>query len=198
MTRRSKKTTAAVLAGAVTGVVGAVAWAHGATADPDPAGQLPAEKAAQAQADEVVDRANAAVATDPDALEKVVEEKAAEAAAQATEASDSDAGDEWPVGIFDDAEAPVPGMVFLGTNRWVGKIGGRSIAVYAGRAGDDPTIGRVLVVWASSEDTRGTTLDLPGAGALEVVAGEPDSTTLTLVDAAGARHVLDVVSQAWQ
>lgn len=189
---------AAVMAGTVAGIVGVIAWAHGATADPDPAGDLPPEKAAQTQADELLDRANAAVADDPDALAEVVEQKAAEAAAHATEASDLDAGDEWPVGIFDDPEAPAPGMVFLGTNRWVGKIGGRSVAVHAGRAGDDPTLGRVLVVWASSGGTTGTTLDLPGAGALEVVAGEPDSTTLTLVDAAGVRHVLDVVSQAWR
>ncbi|AIY18174.1 hypothetical protein GUY44_24035 [Pimelobacter simplex] len=89
-------------------------------------------------------------------------------------------------------------MVFLGSNRWVGRHADRSVAVYAGRAGDDPTRGRVLVMWASAADTSGTTLDLPGAGTLRVVAGAPDATTITLVDAAGVRHRLDVVTPAWR
>lgn len=129
-------------------------------------------------------------------------DKAAEAAAHATRTSDADAdpdaASQWPAGIFDDPEAPAPGMVFLGNNRWVGRHADRSVAVYAGRAGDDPTRGRVLVLWASAADTSGTTLDLPGAGALRVVAGAPDATTITLVDAAGVRHRLDVVTPAWR
>ncbi|MHB8275540.1 MAG: hypothetical protein ACYDC9_12395, partial [Dermatophilaceae bacterium] len=72
----------------------------------------------------------------------------------------------WPEGIFEDSEAPVSDSQFLGTNRWVGTVAERTVAVYAGQAGDDPSTGRLLVMTAVPSmgvEAAGFTVDLPGA-----------------------------------
>jgi hypothetical protein len=100
-------------------------------------------------------------------------------------------------GIFADSEAPAPGSIFLGTNRWVGTQNGQTIVVYVGQAGYDASTGRVLVIGGgpSSADTHGFTLDLPNSGPLKAVAGSGGHVTVE--DRAGADHVLDLVSQTW-
>ncbi|MFI6427300.1 peptidase inhibitor family I36 protein [Promicromonospora sp. NPDC050880] len=100
----------------------------------------------------------------------------------------------WPAGIFDDAEAPVRGAELLGSNRWVGHAGGRTLMVWAGRSGEDRTLGRVLVATTGTGLMTAShrTVDLPGTGALRVVTAH--GAVLELVDEHGTRHVLDAAS----
>ncbi|GAA1870694.1 peptidase inhibitor family I36 protein [Myceligenerans crystallogenes] len=98
----------------------------------------------------------------------------------------------WPAGIFQDAEAPARGAEFRGVNRWVGHSGGRALTVWAGRSGQDASLGRVLVADAGRADA---VVDLPGAGALRVVAAR--GTVLELIDEHGARHRFDAVARTF-
>jgi hypothetical protein len=76
----------------------------------------------------------------------------------------------YPTGIFTDQEAPAPAAQFLALNRWQGIVDGRQVAVYAGRAGENPGVGRILLV---SKDATGVTtgqwIDTPD-GPVQVVA----------------------------
>jgi hypothetical protein len=105
----------------------------------------------------------------------------------------------WPEGIFEDGEAPTSGINFLGTNRWVGTVDGQTYAVHAGRAGseEDASIGRVFVLRQGTGTTQpvGYFRDLAGVGALRVTAAE--GSLITLVDAAGGRHVFDLAAEAF-
>lgn len=100
-----------------------------------------------------------------------------------------------PEGIFEDPEAPASGSVFLGTNRWVGQVAGKTVAVYAGRAGEDESVGRLLIMVAgpSMQTESGGHADLAGTGALRVASA--DGTTLTITDARGKTHTFDVVTR---
>lgn len=108
-------------------------------------------------------------------------------------------GWDWPRGVIDDPEAPASGSRFLGRNRWVGLVGGRVVAVYAGAAGvDDAGVaskdGRVLVQWADGA-TSASPPDLVGSGPLRVIS--EGGGRLVLHDAGGARHVLDLTRWVW-
>ena len=153
------------------------------------------EKAAAQAAEAKYDEQNATIAADAAQSRSVAASKADADArhltALAAEPAESSA---WPTGIFEDSEAPASGMDFLGTNRWVGQVGAAYLAVYAGTAGDDdPGTGRILAV--RSDGQSGYTLDLPGAGALRVVAAE--GSTLTVADAKGTSHVLNAERGSW-
>ncbi|HEX2893648.1 MAG TPA: hypothetical protein VHO29_06555 [Marmoricola sp.] len=198
-----KTITAAAACGAalVAGTVGVAAWAD-RPQSPNALNRsgVPVSKAAATTVDEQLDKANKATASDPQAVARIAAEKARDLKAhRAAQAAQPPAQAEWPTGIFEDPEAPAPGSVFLGTNRWVGNLGGQSVAVYAGRAGDDETTGRVLIAWAtpSGETERQVSLDLPGAGALRVQDGAADAAVVTIRDAAGVDHQLNVASGTW-
>jgi hypothetical protein len=111
--------------------------------------------------------------------------------------ADSEAGAAWPEGIFEDPEAPAPGSRFLGTNRWVGDVNGRSVAVYAGVAGEDQTIGRLLVIAVGSSMSieNASWVDLPGAGRLKIVSATRSAVTVT--DSRGGVHVFDAATKKW-
>jgi hypothetical protein len=65
--------------------------------------------------------------------------------------------------------APVgPGI--LGTNRWVGKVAGAYIAVYAGRSGQDASTGYVFAM--SSDGAAAYSREVKGSGALRIVRAE--------------------------
>lgn len=100
----------------------------------------------------------------------------------------------WPAGIFEDTEVPTRGADLLGSNRWVGHTADRTLMVWAGRSGEDASLGRVLVARTGGGllPTAQKVLDLPGSGALRVVAAR--GTVLDLVDTHGVRHVLDAAT----
>ena len=79
----------------------------------------------------------------------------------------------------------------------MGTVAGRSVAVYAGKAGDDPSTGRLLVLTAgaSMNVDSAVTLDLPRVGSLRVASAR--DTTLTLTDAWGVAHEFDVAAMSW-
>lgn len=135
-----------------------------------------------------------AIAASPELRAEVIARKEADRA-RAAASTAPETVEPWPEGIFEDPEAPASGSVFLGTNRWVGRAGGHTIAVYAGRAGGDASVGRLLIMIAgpSMRTESGATVDLPGAGALRVVSA--DSAMLTIVDAHGGTHTFDVLAQ---
>jgi|GEM_PF-1681994 len=190
-----------VAAGAATSALADSAPAPTAILAPD-ANAIKAELTAKEQA---LTAQREQVAADPVKRQALIDAKAAAAVPQRTAAgattdrlaaeSGSAAAAGWPVGIFQDAEAPAPGAVFLGTNRWVGPVGGTNVAVYAGVSGSDRTTGRLLVV-VEGPTLDPTTVDLPGSGALAVASA--DGSLLTLTDASGATHVFDVAARAWR
>ena len=106
----------------------------------------------------------------------------------------TDAETAWPSGIFADAEAPARGAEFLGSNRWVGQVDGRTLIVWAGRSGGDASLGRLIVASAGSDRMIRShdVVDLPGAGALRVASARDG--VLDLVDEHGARHRFDAGS----
>jgi len=168
------------------------------------ANPIKAELAAKEQA---LTAQREAVAADPVKRQGLIDAKAQVGAQQrkaatATAATNgvaaepgAEAATGWPTGIFQDTEAPAPGGVFLGTNRWVGPVAGTTVAVYAGVSGSDPTTGRLLVV-VEGPTLDPTTVDLPGSGALTATSADGD--LLTVTDASGATHVFDVAARAWQ
>lgn len=173
-----------------------VSWSLAAEAESDAAVvELNADKQALQEQEQLLADANAAIAGDAAKLEEVVKSKAADHEKHLKELeamNETDSG--WPTGIFEDSEAPAPGVVFLGSNRWVGKIGDHYLAVYAGRSGEDPATGRVMAV-SSVGDMNGYTLDLPGTGALKVIAAA--GPVITLQDEHGGLHVLATEEGKW-
>lgn len=173
-----------------------VSWSLAAEADPDAAVvELNAEKQALQEQERLLADANAAIAGDRAELDEIVKSKADDHEKHLKELgamNETDSG--WPTGIFEDSEAPAPGVVFLGNNRWVGKIGDHYVAVHAGRSGEDPTTGRVLAV-SSHGDMDGYTLDLPGTGALTVIAAV--GPVVTLKDEDGRLYVLAAAEGRW-
>lgn len=158
------------------------------------------EKKALEDAYKKMDAEQAAISADPkrhDALVAKKRDEKARVAAKTAASSSTDQPRQWPQGIFEDAEAPAPGSVFLGQNRWVGTLGGDSVAVYAGQAGLDPDTGRVLVRFDNSvaSSDSGYTLDLAASGPLRVVAAS--GTLVTVVDRTQTRHVLNLSTRSW-
>jgi hypothetical protein len=134
------------------------------------------------------------VASSPEASAAVVASKEADAARMSQVLGADSSEQPWPTGIFADGEAPAPGSVFLGTSRWVGVIDGHTVAVYAGSAGEDPSLGRVLVATAGPDMDLASSysVDLPGAGALRVIAAK--GNLLVTRDSKGANHTFDVAA----
>ncbi|WP_062464166.1 hypothetical protein [Demequina soli] len=130
-------------------------------------------------------------AADETVLAAKARDDAAHAAAAATAAP---VANSWPVGIFDDPEAPASGSELLGTNRWVGVVDGVTMAAWAGVSGTDPTLGRVLV---ATDDGTGAheMIGLEGVGRLTIVS--EDAGSLYVVDEHGDTHVLDLRARAW-
>ncbi|MEN0129609.1 MAG: hypothetical protein AAGC49_09230, partial [Brevundimonas sp.] len=164
---------------------------------------IAADKAALELEDEALAAERAAVAADPDSLARVVAAKRAaraahdaeaKAAATASARSDDPNPHHWPTGIFEDPEGPAPGMVFLGSNRWVGDAGDGVVAVYAGVSGADATTGRLMIM--DPADSAPAIVDLAGSGKLHVESA--DGSRLTIKDAHGAIHVFDVATVAWR
>lgn len=192
---RSKRV--AIAAGVIAVAVGAGAWAIGAQGDSESKSdaELPAAKAEIAKSEAAYDEQNAGNASDSESAAAIVAEKEAGHRKHLAElAARNRSPEPWPTGIFADPEAPISGQVFLGVNRWVGKLDGAYLAVYAGRAGEDAENGRVLGQW--SDGRPGYTLDLAGTGPLEVVDAT-DAGTLRLRDAHGGEHVLDAGAGEW-
>lgn len=100
----------------------------------------------------------------------------------------------WPPGIFDDVEAPIGTATFRATGRWVGEVGGVSVALYAGADGQHPRTGAVLLMRADHARPSGF-WRLPDTGALHVRSARGRS--IELVDAAGRSHVFDVAAGEW-
>ncbi|HSF26321.1 MAG TPA: hypothetical protein VLC50_02265 [Actinomycetes bacterium] len=136
-----------------------------------------------------------AIAASRELRAEVLARKEADRAARAAASTAPETVEPWPEGIFEDPEAPFPGMEFLGTNRWVGRVGGHTVAVFAGRSGSDESVGRLQVVVAgrSMNVESGATVALAGAGALRVVSAE--GAMLTIADAHGGTHTFDVLAQ---
>ena len=182
------------------GTLGGVALfgtaASGSTSSGD-GSALPTDKAQiQAVEQQWQDRLQA-VAADPQAKAAALAAKQADQA-QRAQAMVAEIPARWPEGIFADSEAPAPGSVFLGTNRWVGTLAGTSVAVYAGRAGENESTGRLMIQYAGSDMsiTSARLVDVPGSGALRITSAS--GTTLTIVDAKGASHTFDVASSNWK
>jgi hypothetical protein len=167
-----------------TGLYGAIV--SGSAASPDASG-LPPDKARALAVEQQWQQQLQADAADPAKSAAIIAAKKAEAARVAA-ASAAPVPQKWPEGIFADREAPAPGSVFLCTNRWVGTVAGRSVAVYAGRAGDDPATGRLMVVNAAADMSIDSSrfVDLPGSGELRITSA--NGTTLTIVDAQGGEY----------
>jgi hypothetical protein len=196
MIRKLSLAGAGVVAVLVAG--GAVAYAvasPGSTAQDGQSVQLSPEKQALADEDAKYDAQQAAIADDPNTLASVVAEK--ERGEAALPSGDPVPVDDWPQGIFDDPEAPAPGSEFLGDNRWVGLLDKHSVAVYAGVAGDDPSLGRLLVMSAVPDDSGqlGYKIDLPGGGPLRVL--DARGTDLVIADSHGGEHIFDVRAGEW-
>jgi hypothetical protein len=161
-----------------------------------PAGATPEKAAAEAQ-DVARHQALEAAAANAGTARASQAAKRADAATRALAAA-GPAPQKWPEGIFQDGEAPASGSVFLGRNRWVGTLAGRSVAVYAGRAGTDDTIGRVLVTTAGPTMALESAYmrDLPGSGALVVTSAQ--GGLLTLTDVRGGTHVFDLAAERFR
>ena len=118
------------------------------SSDKSDASDLPSEKAELEAALAKRQAEWQAQLEDPEFAAQVQEQKAEEREKAEAEPPDEETVDTWPTGIFDDQEAPAPGMVFLASNRWVGLVDGVSVAVYAGVSGEDTSLGRVLIMRA--------------------------------------------------
>jgi hypothetical protein len=187
----ARRTTVAVLV--LSTVIGAAGVARAALSDsPAAASSDAADKQQVAAQDAQRQQQLEQVASSPKASAAAVAAKGADAARMTQNSlTDSDSA-AWPEGIFEDSEAPAPGSVFLGTNRWVGTVDGHQVAVFAGCAGEDPSVGRVMVTVAgdTAQSTSGYSVDLPGAGSLQVVSAS--GSLLVLTDAQGGQHNFDV------
>lgn len=192
---RGRKLMAPVLLATIVGGGLHSAVADSSTTSTDVSG-LPPEKAQSLALEQQWQERLEADAADPSKKAAIIAAKKAEAARMAAEPAEPIAP-KWPEGIFADSEAPAPGTVFLCTNRWVGTVAGRSVAVYAGRAGDNLATGRLMVVTAAPDMSIDSSdfVDLPGSGALRITSA--DGMTLTIVDAHGAKHAFDVSSLNW-
>jgi len=183
----------------LTALAGAVLVGTTASGSPssDNGPALPPEKAQiQAVEQRWQDRLQAKAA-DPHAKAAALAAKQADQA-QRAQARVAEIPAKWPEGIFADNEAPAPGSEFLGTNRWVGTLAGNSVAVYAGRAGENESTGRLMIQYARPDMGISSSrfVDLPGSGALRITSAS--GTTLTIADANLVRHTFDVVSSGWK
>jgi hypothetical protein len=169
------------------------ALAEGSQSDSPFASGAPEKQALEAQ-DAQRHQQLSEVASSPQASAAAVASKQADAARMSQDLAADAPEQPWPAGIFADGEAPAPGSVFLGTSRWVGVIDGHSVAVYAGSAGEDSTLGRVLVTAVGSDMDLASSysVDLPGAGALRVIAANGHLVVMT--DSKGANHTFDVAA----
>ena len=199
MNRRTWKAalglTVALTAG---GVAYQTAVADGIVASAESAG-FSAEKLALEAQDRLQHQQLEAKAADPKQQQATIDAKNQSAQQAAQEQANQPVTEPaWPVGIFEDSEAPAPGSRFLGTNRWVGTVAGRSVAVYAGQAGEDPSTGLLLVMTAGPSmgvEAAGFTVDLPGAGSLRVASAR--AAILTITDSRGAARIFDVAARKW-
>jgi len=140
------------------------------------------------------DETLSSLAADPDARASTLDAKQRaqhEASAAASGASESPG--QPNAGIRDDAGAPASSMDFQSVNYWGGKVGGRWWQVWAGRAGNDPDLGRLLVM--NEATGSGSYVDLKGSGELRIVKQVDD--TLVIEGADGATHVFDVATGSW-
>lgn len=168
--------------------------AQAGSASTEPQGTSPEKAAVEAREAARIAELDA-IAASPELRAEVIARKEADRAARAAASTAPETVEPWPEGIFEDPEAPFPGMEFLGTNRWVGQAGGHTVAVFAGRSGSDESVGRLQVVVAgpSMNVESGATVDLAGTGALRVVSA--DGAMLTIADAHGGAHTFDVLAQ---
>ena len=199
MNRRMWKTalvlTVALAAG---GVTYQTALADGIVPSADSAG-ISAEKLALEAQDRLQHQQLEAKAADPKQQQATIDAKNQSAQQAARERANQTVTEPaWPVGIFEDSEAPASSSQFRGTNRWVGTVAGLSVAVYAGQAGEDPSTGRLLVMTADRSigvQAARFTVDLPGAGSLRVASAR--AATLTITDSRGAARIFDVAARKW-
>jgi len=194
--RTSKSVKMLLLLAPLAGVVLVGTTASGSTPS-DQGSALPPEKAQiQAVEQQWQDRLQANAA-DPEAKAAALAAKQADQA-QRAQAMVAEVPAKWPEGIFANGEAPAPGSEFLGTNRWVGTLAGNSVAVYAGRAGENESTGRLMIQYARPDMGISSSrfVDLPGSGALRITSAS--GTTLTIADANLVRHTFDVVSSGWK
>lgn len=162
---------------------------------PNPPAGLSPEKLELLEHDRAFDKENESIASDSQKLNSVADAKAADHAAHLKELAALPAAPVvWPTGIFEDNEAPASGTVFLGTNRWVGRFGDDYVAVYAGRAGDDPSVGTLIVAW-SDPNRPGKTVTVPGVGSLGVASVL--GSVVTLRDSSGGVHFFDALLAKW-
>jgi len=128
----------------------------------------------------------------PRVRDKTVTAKTKAAAAVAA----APTSDTWPAGVFADTEAPAPWGMFHGSNRWVGTVGPVTYAVYAGAAGEDTSVGRLLIDTAAGDWTvaKEDSIDVPGAGSLTVLSAS--GSHIVLIGGDGMQHVLTLPSEA--
>ncbi|MCW2766088.1 MAG: hypothetical protein JWO11_2047 [Nocardioides sp.] len=100
----------------------------------------------------------------------------------------------WPPGLFDDIEAPIGTMTFRGTGRWVGSVGGVSVALYAGADGQHPRTGAVMLMRADHQRPSGI-WRLPNSGRLHVESAH--GHVVELVDAEGNLHTFNAATGVW-
>ncbi len=197
-----KRRTLAAVVGLMIALAGAAsihqtAAADGSLSSAGSAG-ISAEKAALEAQDRLLHQQLEATAAVPELAAAAIAAKAASGLRAAKDqAAQPSVEPAWPEGIFEDGEAPAPGSRFLGTNRWVGTVAGQSIAVFAGQSGEDPSMGRLLVITAgpSMSVQSGNTVDLPGVGALRVAAAS--GGTLSVMDSRGVAHAFDAAAARW-
>jgi hypothetical protein len=82
--------------------------------------------------------------------------------------------------IESDVPVPVSPQLLRATNGWVAARGPTLVAVYAGAAGDDPEVGRFVIVRQDRDEGRQDqqVVDLAGSGPVRIAAAAGDRTLL--------------------
>lgn len=97
----------------------------------------------------------------------------------------------WPTGIIDDSEVP-PRSGLVGENRWVGRVGGEQIAVFAGASERHPRQGLlIMLIQAPDYNVRFDEYLTPRAsGSVRVIRA--DGLRLILESETGDTFTFDV------
>lgn len=190
-----RKIAALLAALTLSGALSTQSWAdESKSAEP-----LTPEKAAIMSQMDALDARNRVIQDDPRLAQEALAAKRADGAEHDRAAKDYVPDNTPPpMGIFDDGEAPAPGTVFLGENRWVGVVDGVTYSVNAGRDGSNESTGRLLILkldGVEGDGQRGQFLDSKGSGSLRVTAEREG--LLEILSESGALYVVDVAKATW-
>ncbi len=133
---------------------------------------------------------------DPNALQAIVDAKSLAATQHLVDVGALlEAPTPVDPGIHESVEAPAPTSVFRGQNRWGGTVAGVDMVVFAGEAGEDSSVGRLLVSVGLGPAQTLTTIDLPDSGALRVDSVQGAVLSLARLD--GSLVSFDLATLSW-